>query len=241
VKKNGTHGVDNQDPLKRIQRITKGGEAARLFIRTLDGGLERMAEPESLPAGVSLLAARTTDGAARVLVANTGEARRLRLDFSGWNLAPGSVWAAEEVSEQAHGAITQWGRVSPDRAVELHLPAESNVGLRVELTGAETVVSDVPVHDGRWSLAPLPAGTRWLGFRPAAVDSPRRIVRAWLETEDGQLLRLLGHLVIGGAVDEQWLEVRAEEIRAGAWVRIEPNSPEEPPIAGETVALRSRR
>lgn len=239
VKKNGTHVVDNRDPLKRILRSTKGGEAARLFIRTLDGGLERMAQPAALPPGLTLLAARPASGGARVLIANTGAARRLRLKLAEWNLPPGAAWLAEEVSARAHGAITQFGRVAADGSVDLELPARSNVGLRIGLSGGDPEFAALAARADRWPLAGLPPRAQYLGFHsPAAADA--RIVRAWLETQDGKRRRLLGHVVIGGNGGEQWLELRPEEIAAGLWVRVEPDLPGEPAVPAASLSLRGR-
>lgn len=227
VKKNGMHVIDNDDPLKRILRSTKGAEVARLFAHALGGGRERMAPAEGLPEGVSLMTARDgATGEVHGLLANVGPAKVLELDFSDWELAEGLGWSVEEVSERAHGAITAEGRLGGDRSIRLEVPANSNLAICIgkavtamEEADAEEVT--LAGEGGRWALVDVAAraGSRLeLAVVPAGVE--KRIVRVWLENATGEKLRLCGHFVLGGA-ETQRLALRAGEVRAGNFIRIE--------------------
>ena len=176
VKKNGTHIIDNRDPLKTILSSTKGAEAARLFIRGFKGGRIRFVGPTITGDNLYAAAARdATDDTYTLMVANLGASRTLALDLSAWQLVQGALTVVEEVSAAHHGDVSSV--LALPAGNKFTLPMNENsivlVTVRSRLSGTPRSVMPATLAPGtlRVETAP-PAGGRVLLALQAAATLP---------------------------------------------------------------------
>lgn len=179
VKKNGTHIIDNGDPLKTILRSTKGAEAVRLFMRGFKGGRVRFAPPTSNEKDIHTLAARDEkDGSHSLMLSNLGEARTLALDLSAWKLPTNALTVVEEVSETHHGDVSRVLPLPAGGKWTLSMSAHSIalVTVRPKLLATPSI-TPLTIAQSTLSLTTsLPiSGRAFLSLRASATTAPSRV------------------------------------------------------------------
>jgi len=179
VKKNGTHIIDNGDPLKTILRSTKGAEAARLFIRGFKGGRLRFMPPVSNAKDIHTLAARDAkDGTHTLMLSNQGEARTMTLDLSAWQISANALTIVEEVSQTHHGAIKRVLSLPVGGKFTMPLSAHSIalVTVRPSLSQRPSIMPLTVKQSTLRPTTPLPSyGRVVLALRASAAKAPRRV------------------------------------------------------------------
>ncbi len=201
IKKNGTHFLDNADPLKNITGSTKGAEAARLWIRGFKGGKTRFAAPV-LPAGLHYLAARDeTNGAYSLLLSNLGAARQISLDLTAWKLPAGTLATIEEVSETHHGDVKNVSDLPANGQFSLPMSANS-VDLLTLRPGLASLPQIFPLQksSGMWGVASpknLARNSRYFLALQGAATEPKQRVRVYGGTKPLQRAELLGQITLG--------------------------------------------
>ena len=213
IKKNGTHFIDNADPLKNITGSTKGAEAARLWIRGFKGGKSRFAVPAGLPTDLSALAARDEpSGAVSLMLSNLGAARTISLDLGAWKLPAGAFATIEEVSETHHGDLRQ-SLVLPATG-QFSLPMTANsialLTVRPTLSGAARGALPLSINGGTLRLETPVAiasaeGQTLLAIQASARQTPLR-VRVYGGAGAIAGAELLGQITLGSDSAEKLVD-----------------------------------
>ncbi len=200
VKKNGTHIIDNRDPLKNITSSTRGAEAVRLFMRGFKGARARMAEPTVTGKDLHTAGARDeANGTSTLMVTNLGAARNVSLDLSAWKLPQGALTTVEEVSATHHGDVRMVLGLPLAGKMTLTMAAHSIalVTVRPTLSGTPRAVVPVAVEQGTLrALKPRAMkGRVMLALQATAHKTPLR-VRVYGGTGDVAQADLLGQVVL---------------------------------------------
>lgn len=209
VKKNGTHIIDNNDPLRDITASTRGAEVVRLWMRGFKGGRARLAEPTTTGTELHTLAALDErDGTRTLMLSNMGGARTVNMDFSAWNLPAGALVLVEEVSATHHGAVSR-ALASPISG-KWALPMEANsvalITVRPNLSGTARALVPVTIAGNRLSVAaPVEAGGRILLSLRATAKTPMR-ARIYGGTGALSQSELLGQVMLGANTTELFVD-----------------------------------
>jgi hypothetical protein len=210
VKKNGTHFIRADDPLKNILGSTKGAEAVRLLMRGFKGARVRFAPPVAASADVHALAAREAGtGAYSLLLANLKSARTLAIDLRAWSLPAGALAVVDEVSVAHHGDVRQVQALPADGQLALPMAADAVTLLTIwpRLRAAPWVAAATRAEAGRWQLpaGALTEGRQFLAVRATAPATAR--VRVYGGTADPAHADLLGQITVGPAAGEALVDV----------------------------------
>ena len=204
VKKNGTHIIDNADPLQGITASTRGAEAVRLMMRGFAGARSRYAPPKIGATDLYAAAAQNqSDGARTLMIANVGEARDVRLDVAAWHLPAGALTTIETVSATHHGDV---GAAFPLSPAPLALPLEAHsvslLTIRPALSGALFGTVKMNIAGNVLRVAPTtalkmpPKGRRvLLMLKIAAPEKPLRL-RVYGGEKQTPQSDLLGQIVL---------------------------------------------
>ncbi|MBW3635414.1 MAG: hypothetical protein KY445_02975, partial [Armatimonadetes bacterium] len=219
VKKNGTHIIDNRDPLKNITSSTRGAEAVRLFIRGFKGARARMAEPTVMGNDLHTAAAcDEADGTSTLMVTNLGAARNVNLDLFAWKLPQGALTTVEEVSAMHHGNVKM--ALALPLAGKMTLPMAAHsialVTVRPTLSGTPRAVVPVTVEQGALrALTPRAMkGRVMLALQATARKTPLR-VRVYGGTGDVAQVDLLGQVMLEPKSVEAMVDVTRYVMAAG--------------------------
>lgn len=210
VKKNGTHVIDNADPRRDITASTRGAEAVRLLMRGFAGARLRYASPTIGAADLYAAAAQNqSDGARTLMIANTGEARDVRLNLAAWRLPAGALTTVETVSETHHGDVGAVFSLAPSPlALPLEAHSISLLTIRPTLSGAPAAISPAQISGGVLRFArpaalrtPLRNRRALLALKIAATGKPLR-VRVYGGEKPTPQSELLGQIVVSGNAEK---------------------------------------
>jgi hypothetical protein len=246
VKKNGTHIIREDDPVKNIVGNTQGAEAVRLLMRGFAGGRVRLAPPTAADPDVHAVAAHdAATGAWSLMVANLKRPRNLVFDVAAWKFPPASLVVLDEVSAAHHGDVRTVAAVPADGRLAVAMESDS-VALATAwpaLRAAPRIVACTRAADQQWraSDVPLAGGRAVLAVRGVA-KSPGRI-RVYAGPDDPTRAELLGQITPRAQSSESLVDAtRYVAASAGRPVvfRLVPDDPGagSDPFAAESVELR---